>query len=91
MSKIAAIFRAPDMSSKQYDAVMADLDRSGLYKVRTRSHHIMAVNGEGSVVVDVWDSPEALNEFFGILGPVLIKNGVTPPQPEIYPVHNEVL
>jgi hypothetical protein len=90
MSKILAIFNIPDMSREQYDSVMKDLDNAGLYKVKTRSQHTMALKEKGSVVVDVWDSQDALNEFFGTLGPILIKNGVNPPPPEIYPVHNQV-
>ena len=90
MKKILAIFRVPDMSQKQYDSVMKDLDVAGLYKVKTRSQHTMALNKEGSVVVDVWDSEDALNEFFGTLGPILVKNGVNPPPPEIYPVYNQI-
>jgi len=90
MSKILAIFRVPDMSPEKYDGVMKDLDYAGMYKVKSRSKHTMALTGSGSVVVDVWDSTDALNEFFGTLGPILVKNGINPPQPEIYPVHNEV-
>lgn len=90
MSSILVIFRVPDMSQAQYDSVMKDLDQVNMYKVKSRLHHCMAPNGDGSVVVDVWESPEALNEFFGTLGPILVRNGVTPPQPEIYPVHNIV-
>jgi len=88
MKNILVIFRVPDMSNEQYNGVMSDLDRVGMYKVKTRSHHISASEGKGSVVVDVWDSPEALNEFFGTLAPILAKNGVTPPQPEVYPINN---
>jgi hypothetical protein len=91
MSKVIAIFKAADMSQSQYDQVMKDLDRVGLYKVKNRSYHCVGLKDKGSVVVDVWDSPEALNEFFGTLGPILVKNGVVPPQPEIYPVHNTVM
>lgn len=91
MSKILAIFRLSDMSKEKYDNVMKDLDNAGLFKVTTRTYHCMALNEEGSVVADVWDSPEALNEFFGTLGPILAKNGVNAAMPEIYPVHNVVL
>ena len=90
MQKITAIFRVPDMSREQYDKVMADLDKAGMYKVPARPFHVMSLAEKGSVVVDVWDSQEALNEFFVTLGPILIKNGINPPQPEIYPVHNTV-
>jgi hypothetical protein len=88
MNSILVIFKVPDMSKEQYNGVMSDLDRVGMYKVKTRSHHISASDGKGSVVVDVWDSQEALNEFFGTLGPILVKNGITPPQPEIYPINS---
>ena len=91
MSKILAIFRSSDMSKETYDNVMKDLDKAGLSKVETRTYHCMALNEKGSVVADVWDSQEALNEFFATLGPILAKNGVNPPPPEIYPVHNVVL
>lgn len=90
MNKIMATFRISDATAKQYDQIMQDLDRSGLYKVRARSHHVMATSGDGFRVVDVWESPEALQEFFGTLGPILVKNGVHSPEPEILPVHNEV-
>lgn len=85
-----AIFRVPDMSQSKYDQVMKDLEKAGHYTVNTRSYHCMALNETGSIVVDVWDSSEALNEFFGTLGPILSNNGIQPPAPEIYPVHNIV-
>lgn len=88
MKNILAIFRAPEMSKEKYDKVMEDLDAAGLSAVKTRSHHIMALASQGTVVVDVWDSQEALDEFFKTLGPILIKNGINPPQPEILSVHN---
>jgi hypothetical protein len=90
MNRVLAVFRVPDMSREKYDQVMRDLDNAGKYSVKTRSHHVMALVDKGSIVTDVWDSPEALNEFFGTLGPILVKNGVNPPQPEVYPVHNLV-
>jgi len=91
MSKILAIFRVPDMSKEQYDNVMNDLNSAGHAKVNSRTYHVMALNEKGSVVADTWDSQQALDEFFGTLGPILVKNGVNPAPPEIYPVHNVVL
>jgi len=85
MKNILAIFRAPEMSKEKYDNVMEDLDAAGLSTVKARSHHIMALASQGTVVVDVWDSQEALDEFFKTLGPILTKNGINPPQPEDTP------
>ena len=79
------------MSREQYDNVINELDKAGMKTLKPRSYHVMATNEKGSTVVDVWDSEEALNEFFGTLGPILVKNGINPPQPEILPVHNVIL
>lgn len=91
MEKILAIFRVPEMSKEKYDNVMKDLETAGLYTVKTRTYHCMALDNKGTVVVDVWDSSDALDEFFKTLGPILSKNGMNPPQPEILPVHNIIL
>ena len=91
MNKIAAIFRTPDMSPKQYHQVMIDLDKSGASHPQGRLSHI-ASNGEnGMVVIDTYDSPESLQLFGATLMPILVKNGVTPPQPEVVFIENEVI
>ncbi len=79
------------MSQEQYDNVIKDLEAAGVGKVAERTYHVMGLNEKGSVVADTWDSQEDLNKFFETLGPILVKNGVNPPPPEIYPVHNEIL
>lgn len=91
MSKILAIFRVPDMSQGQYDNVIKDLEAAGAGKVNARTYHVMGLNENGSVVADTWDSQEDLNKFFETLGPILVKNGVNPQPPEIFPVHNVIL
>jgi hypothetical protein len=88
---IVAVFDVPDMSPAQYEQVMKDLDSSGLGKVEGRTFHVTSVKeGGGMQVVDVWDSPEAFAGFGEKLMPLLIKNGINPPQPTVSQVHSVV-
>jgi uncharacterized protein with PQ loop repeat len=42
----------------------------------------------GWFAADVWKLVEALGQFAPILMPIFSQIGLTPPQPQIYPVHN---
>ena len=52
--------------------------------------HACAFDDSGDLhVADVWESPEAMNEFVERrLVPAMRKHGVPPPSVEVYPVHN---
>jgi len=91
MEKVIALFNATDMDAKKYRQVMTDLERAGNEHPAGRLSHIAVKKGEGMLVVDVWNSPRQLEEFASVLVPILVKNGVTPPKPEVYPVVQEVL
>ena len=49
-------------------------------------HRIVAQQTDGLLIIDVWESEEALNEFGETLTPILIKNGVTPARPIVLPL-----
>jgi hypothetical protein len=88
---LVAVFDVPDMSVTQYEQVMKDLQETGLGKVDGRTFHVTSVKeGGGMQVVDVWDSPEHFAQFGEKLMPILIKNGIKPPQPQVSQVHNTV-
>lgn len=91
MSKIAMIFESADINQQQYDAVMDELKAQNKEFNSERPSHV-SFNKDGKwCVVDVWESPEALNEFVaGTLGPIFQKLGVPVPQPMVYPAHNYV-
>lgn len=90
MKKIVVQFNVDGMTAKQYDQVMKDLEIAGKGNPPGRLYHVAAEQANGWFVTDVWESEEALNEFAGTLMPILIQNGVTPPQPVVFPVHNIV-
>jgi hypothetical protein len=55
-------------------------------------HHVAAADADGLVVVDVWESEEALGKFFDErLGAALAQAGIEPGgKPRILPVHNSL-
>lgn len=85
---IAAVFDVPGMTSAQYDKVIKDLEAAGEGSPEGRLYHLASSKEGGWFVVDVWESPELLNQFAQTLMPTLQKAGVTPPEPQVYPVHN---
>lgn len=92
MQKVIAQFNVPGMTAQQYDNVMADLQNAGQGNPASRLSHVASKLPNGWLVIDIWESGESLNEFAQTLMPILIKNGVTPPQPSVLPVyHNRVV
>jgi hypothetical protein len=67
---------------------MKEQEESDAGSPKGRQSHVAASKEEGWLVVDVWESPDLLDQFAGTLMPILQKNGVTPPQPQILPAHN---
>ena len=87
---IIAIFDVPGMTANQYDQVMQNLENAGAGAPKGRLNHMAAAKDGGWLVVDVWESGELLEQFAQTLVPILQQAGVTPPQPQVYPVHNMI-
>ena len=88
MQKVIAQFTLPGMTSRQYDQVIKELRTSGHEHPEKRIFHVASELPDGWFVIDIWESAEALTEFSGILIPILVQNGVTPPPPSLLPVYN---
>ncbi len=87
---ITVVFTVPDMSGSQYEGIMRDLAASGQGAPDGRLYHVASRDGAGFLVVDVWESEEKLGRFADLLMPIVARNGVTPPQPRLYPAHNVI-
>ncbi|MEK7214156.1 MAG: hypothetical protein AAB289_00965 [Chloroflexota bacterium] len=88
---IAVLFEVPGMSTEQYDRVIRDLGAAGQGAPKGRRYHVNAKRPKGSFVLDIWESPEELAAFAGVLMPILVKNGVDPlPDPQILPLHSVI-
>ena len=80
----AFLIELPDMSSDQAAAVLQALDLGGKPPAGQVLHLEGPMEGGGTRVVDVWESPEALETFIRErLGPIMLDLGVQPPQPTL--------
>ena len=86
---ITLVFDAPGMTAAQYDGIISGLAAAGEETPRGRLYHVAAAKPDGWLVVDVWESEEALNRFAATLMPLIAQNGVTV-TPQMYPVHNRI-
>ena len=91
MSKIVAVFNVPDMTATSYRQVMRDLNASGAEHPPGRLSHLASNTEKGMIVVDTYDGVESLQRFGETLMPILVKNGVTPPKPDVAFIENEVV
>ncbi len=76
---------------EQYDQIIKQLEEAGHGNPPGRLSHTCAVKDNGSYfVVDVWESPEALQRFAQVLAPLIEAVGGVPPNLQISPVHNMI-
>jgi hypothetical protein len=87
---IAVTFTPTAMTAEQYDEVMRRLEAAGAGSPPGRLHHIAASDGTKLRVVDVWESPQAFEQFGQTLMPILQQLGIPRPPPEIRQVHNVI-
>lgn len=90
MEQLIAVFDAQGMSRTQYDQVINDLERAGAGAPKGRLTHFAAPKEDGFTVIDVWESRADLEHFAGVLFPILARNGVEPPAPDVRPLHNRI-
>ena len=89
---ILMISDASEDALAHYDQVIAQLEAAGHGHPPGRRFHAAARKGTGYVVTDVWESQEAFDRFFQILGPLLQRVGSGPERQsvQILPVHNVI-
>ncbi len=88
---IITVFNLSTMTAEKYNQAIRGLDAEGQGKPNGRLYHVAARQEDGSTIVtDIWESAELLEEFGKTLIPVLNKAGVTPVEPKVYPVLNVI-
>ena len=88
---ILTVFNLSSMNTEKYNQVLKDLEGAGHGNPKGRLYHVASVQEDGSIIVtDVWESAESLDEFGKPLIPILQNAGVTPVEPQVYPVHNVI-
>ena len=88
---IVAVSDAGTDSVEQYDQVIKQLEEAGHGNPPGRLSHMAALKDNGSyLVVDVWESPEALQRFAQVLMPLIEAVGGAAPNLQISPLHNMI-
>jgi quinol monooxygenase YgiN len=88
---IVMISDAGTDSVEQYDQIIQQLEEAGHGNPPGRLSHTSALKDNGSYfVVDVWESPEALQQFAQVLMPLMEAAGGAAPDLQISPVHNMI-
>ncbi len=88
---IITVFNLSTMDTDKYNKAISGLEAAGQGKPKGRLYHVAARQKDGSTIVtDIWESQALLDEFGKTLVPVLDKAGVTPVQPQVYPVLNVI-
>jgi hypothetical protein len=90
MRKVLVIVDFKGATAKQYDDSVSDLAAAGQLRLKERPHHFAAVKHDGMYITDIWESEEDFAKFGEIMIPIITKNGITPPQIQILPLHNEL-
>jgi hypothetical protein len=92
MKRILVLFRFPNVSLQQYDAIWADLRAAGFSHPEGAVFHVGAATDDGGLtVVDVWESQEAFDQFGKTLMPLLAKHDLPMIQPQVLPAHLVVM
>ncbi|WP_405014732.1 hypothetical protein [Kitasatospora sp. NBC_01539] len=95
---IVVLLEFPGVSEAQYRQACADiaghpegLHRRADWPVRGLLSHTAAPTEQGWLVVDVWASQEAFEEFAELLAPILRKDGFPPAVARSYRTFNLVM
>lgn len=83
---IVARFSVSNMTAEKYDAALKRMEVAGLSAPAGRLYHVSFGARESLQVIDVFDSPQALENFGKALAPILQEMGVTaaPQVDEVY-------
>ena len=87
---IGVYFPSQSMTTDRYSNIVKQLAAAGVGSPKGRLYHASFGDTNDLHVFDVWDSQADFDAFGEVLMPILAKNGVTPAQPQIMPIHNVI-
>jgi hypothetical protein len=93
---VVAVFELPGMTQDMYQKITNKLsDGRGAkepsdWPVAGLLSHTTATTPDGLLIVDVWESEQALQQFGQIIAPLHQEVGAPIPEPKVYPVFNLV-
>ena len=85
---IATYYHPQSLTAQQYDEAIRELEAAGAATPAGRVHHSCFGSDNGLMVYEVWESPQAFEDYGSVLMPILQKLGIDPGTPDVMPVHN---
>ena len=75
---VIAKFKVSGCSLEKYEAVLRELEEAGIGPVPPgQLYHVSHGSRDNVQVIDVFDSPQSLENFGKVLVPILEKHGIT--------------
>jgi heme-degrading monooxygenase HmoA len=88
MQNVVVLFSAPEFTAEDFEKVWEDLREAGHGNPMGLISHVAFSGPDGGwMVVDVWESEEAFDHFGAKLMPIIKKNKVKLPPPQVIPAH----
>ncbi|MCW2998088.1 MAG: hypothetical protein JWN65_1637 [Solirubrobacterales bacterium] len=84
-------FRPASLTRAQYDQVSSRLDEQGLFPAKGARLHVLTGEDGTLQVGEVWAGAEEFDAFFARLQPLMEEAGITPTEPERFPLHKLVV
>ena len=81
---ITVVIELKGIKKDKYEQIIQTLQAKGAAPVG-RLFHIASEKPDGVLAIDVWESPEKLEAFAGILMPIILGMGIPQPQPQVFP------
>jgi hypothetical protein len=88
---IGIYFAPKAMNTTQYDTCIRLLEAAGAGEPEGRAYHACFGPPDKLMVFDVWESQELFERFGETLMPILAEIGIDAGEPQIMPIHNEIL
>jgi hypothetical protein len=81
---ITVVIELKGIKKDTYEQIIQTLQAKGAAPVG-RMFHIASEKPDGVLAIDVWESPEKLQAFAGVLMPIILGLGIPQPEPQVFP------
>lgn|GEM_PF-2391000 len=81
---ITVVIEFKGIKRDKYEQIIQALQAKGAAPVG-RMFHIASEKPDGVLAIDVWESPEKLQAFAGVLMPIILGLGIAQPEPQVFP------
>ncbi len=85
---IGVYFHPGSMTAQQYDEIIRELQAAGCAQAPGRISHCAFCAADNLMVFDIWESPQAFEDYGKVLMPILQKIGLATSPADVMPIHH---